>query len=115
MDRMINGGAMFEIDTLDHWVYDSEQNQLRLLSRFGKGRNRYQATYDMSFCFGSIKEYHIGLSMILSSFWYKITAEPTAVVELIAATDTLYRKAHGGTSPAAASGVMHVDIATEDD
>ena len=109
MQRMINGEEMFELDTMEHWVFNRQKNLLIL--RNPKKRHRdYEVIFDMEFTRGDIKQYHIGMSMILSSFWYKIHALPTAIVELIAACDLLYREHHGGRSPAADAGVQHVDI-----
>lgn len=109
MQRMINGEEMFELDTMEHWVFNREKNLL-ILRNPQKRHRDYEVMYDMDFTQGDIKQYHIGMSMILSSFWYKIHALPTSVVELIAACDLLYREAHNGRSPAADAGVQHMSL-----
>ena len=110
MMRMVNGPARFELETMDHWTYNEEKDVLILRNPSSRRVRDYEAIFDMSFTRGDIDQYHKGLSMILSSYWYKIHAVPTSVVELIAATDILYRRHHAGISPASASGVPHVDL-----
>lgn len=105
MSRMTAGLERFELPTLEHWKYDSRRDYLVM-----RGSRDFQTKFDMSFTDGSIEDYNQGLATILSSFWYKTHAVPTAVVELIAAADILYRERHDGVSPAAASGMTHVDV-----
>lgn len=105
MSRMTAGLEQFEIPTMEHWKYDSRRDYLVM-----RGSRDFQTKFDMSFTDGSIEDYNQGLATILSSFWYKTHAVPTAVVELIAAADILYRERHDGESPASASGLSHVDV-----
>lgn len=108
MERMINGPEMFDIETMDDWEYNSEKKQLKLKrpSRSSDGA----VIFDTSFTQGTLEEYNQGLSSILSSFWYKTYAVPTALVELIACCDLLYRKYHNNMSPANAARVPYNGI-----
>lgn len=105
MDRMTNGLEQFELDTLEHWTYNSRTERLSMKDT----KRDYDAVFDMSFTSGTIEQYNQGLATILNGFWYKTHAVPTAVVELIAAADLLYSQ-HHGHSPASASGLKHVDV-----
>ncbi len=105
MNRMIIGQGVFELDTMEHWIFNSTNYRLSM-----KVKRDFETVFDMSFTQGDIHQYNEGLSTILSGYWYKSHALPTAVVELIAAADILYRNHHNGTSPASASGLSHADI-----
>lgn len=106
MSRMTAGLEQFELPTMEHWKYDSRRDYLVMRDT----KRDFDTVFDMAFTDGSIDDYNQGLSTILSSFWYKTHAVPTAVVELIAASDILYRERHNGASPASASGLPHVDV-----
>lgn len=108
MDRMISGLERFELSTLEHWTYCPSTEYLTMK----EGKRDQDLTFDMAFTSGTIEEYNQGLSTILNGFWYKTSAVPTAVVELIAAADLLYRQHHNDTSPGFASGLQHVDVDT---
>ena len=104
MERMINGPELFEIDSMDAWEYDREND--KLLLRIYNQTNQ-QPTFDMSFTKGTLEEYNQGLATLLSSFWYKSYAPPHVVVELIACCDLLYREHHNNASPAVTARVPY--------
>ena len=109
MMRMINGSESFELETMDHWVYDENTETLRLRNP-GKKLRDYEQIFLVNFTRGNVDEFHQGMGQILSSSWYKIHMTPVTLVELVACLDILYRKHHNGISPASASGVYHTDI-----
>ena len=110
MQRMINGDNLFELETMDHWKYNVEEETLVLKDSPSRRKRDYKIVYDMQFTRKSVDEYHQGLASILSSYWYKQHATPTTVVELIACCDILYRRFHNDISPASAAGVFHTDL-----
>ena len=89
MERMINGPARFTLDTMDSWAFDEEQMTLQLKNP-DKTLRDWERVYNVEFTKGTLDEYHVGMGSILSSFWYKLDATPTCVVELIACCDLLY-------------------------
>jgi len=101
MSRMNAGMERYELSTMEHWRFDERHDYLIMRD----SKRDHETSLDMSFTEGSIEDYNQGLSEILSSFWYKTYAVPTSVVELIAATDILYRQRHDGVSPASANAV----------
>ena len=96
MRRLLKGGSQYELSTLEHWYYNRKQNTLELVDHNREGK----LCVDMRYTAGSLAEYNQGLASVLNVFWYHSYALPTAVVELIAASDLLYRE-HRGLSPAA--------------
>lgn len=110
MQRMINGPDMFDLSTMDAWQYDYETELLSLKKHGSKRMRDYEVVYDMNFTHGDIEEYHLGMAEILSSSWYKQHSTPAVIVEFIACCDLLYRQHHNNISPAAAVGVQHTDV-----
>ena len=98
MERMINGQALFELESMDYWRYDRNKNKLYLT--IDKELVTQSTVFDMDFTKGTLQEYNQGMATILSSFWYKTYAAPHVVVELIACCDLLYREHHNNMSPA---------------
>ena len=110
MRRMTNGTQQFELDTMDYWTYNADEETLTLLNP-SKSLRGYEVVFSTRFTREPIDVHNENIGLILNSFWYKTHANPLAVVELIAATDLLFRKHHRGVSPAVASGVTQVNLA----
>ena len=104
MSRMTAGLEQYQLETMEHWSYDRRGDYLSMKTPLGK-----DVVFDMAFTNGSIEDYNQGIATILNGFWYKTYAVPTAVIELIASADLLYRERHKGESPGQASGIAHVD------
>ena len=111
MERMINGPGQFTLETMDSWVFDETKMELKLRNP-NKSLRDWERVYCVEFTKGNLDDYHIGMGLILSSFWYKLDATPPCVVELIACCDLLFRRYHNQISPAASAGISHTDIDT---
>jgi len=109
MRRMINGSAMFELETMDYWTY-LESEDVLVLKNPGRTLRDHHVIFDMSFCRGNIDEFFAGQGLVLSSVWYKTTSLPLTMVELIASMDILYRLHHNDRSPASDTGIPRVSL-----
>lgn len=105
MERMINGPQLFELASMDYWLYQRDTDKLKL-----KGHEQLpqkSLVIDMNFTQGTLEEYNQGLATIISSFWYKTHAHPPVVIELIACCDLLYRENHNNMSPAGSARIPY--------
>lgn len=113
MRRMTNGPEMFELNTMDYWIYCSVTNTISLKNPSKQLRD-FEVIFDCAFCKKDIDTFNQGLGMIMSSQWYQTHLNPLSIVELIASFDILFRDFHHGTSPAVAVGIPTVRLAEKD-